>query len=167
MQKTKFDNLIRKFQNLLENNQDERQQYNHRILFKIHYLKFEIRKAIEMISTFMNEREETVTSLTVMLYELSEKKLETNEKSTVESFAKRHLENDLIKEKSIEKSFIDIFIVQSNIMTRIIVAYFNDDNLQRVIEIKRQNFKRIFANIIKIEIRLKLNDCEIRKNDLL
>ena len=52
-------------------------------------------------------------------------------------------------------------------MTRIIVVFFNDNNFQRIIEIKRQNFKRIFVNIIKIEIRLKLNNCEIRKNDLL
>ena len=131
------------------------------------YLKFEIRKTIEMTSTLMNEREKTIASLIVMLYELSEKKFETDEKSTVESSAKRHLENDLIEKKSIEEFSIDIFTVQSNIMTRIIVVYSNDDNLQRVIEIKRQNFRRIFANIIKIEIRLKLDDCEIRKNDLL
>ena len=167
VQRTKFDNLTRKFQNFLENNENEKQQYNHRILFKTHYLKLEIRKTIEMTSTFMNEREKTIASLIVMLYELNEKKFETDEKSTIESFAKKHFENDLIKKKSIKKFFIDIFIVQSDIMTRIIVVYFNDDNFQRVIEIKRQNFRRIFANIIKIEIRLKLNDCEIRKNDLL
>ena len=36
-----------------------------------------------------------------MLYDLSEKKFETNEKLTIESFAKSHFKNDLIKEKSI------------------------------------------------------------------
>ena len=115
----------------------------------------------------MNEREETITSLIIMLYDLSEEKLETNEKLTIESSAKRHLENDSIEEKSIKESFIDIFIAQSNIMTRIIVVYFNDDNFQKVIEIKRQEFKRIFVDIIKTEIRLKRDDYEIRKNDLL
>ena len=38
VQRTKSDNLIRKFQNLSKNNNDERQQYNHRILLKVHYL---------------------------------------------------------------------------------------------------------------------------------
>ena len=167
VQRTKSDNLTRKSQNLSKNNNDERQQYNHRILLKIHYLKSEMRKAIKMTFAFMNEREKTITSLVVMLYDLSEQKFETNEKSTVESFVERHLEDDSIKEKSIKKSFIDTFIAQSNIMTRIIVVYFNDDNLQKIIEVKRQEFKRIFVDIIKTKIRLKLDDCEIRKNDLL
>ena len=97
VQKTKFDNLIRKFQNFFENNENEKQRYNYRILFKIHYLKFEIRKTIKMTSIFINKRKKTITSLIVMLYELNEKKFKTNEKSTIESFAKKHLENDLIK----------------------------------------------------------------------
>ena len=45
----------------------------------------------------MNEREKTITSLIVMLYELNEKKFETDKKSTIKSFAKKHLENNLIK----------------------------------------------------------------------
>ena len=55
VQTTKFDNLIRKFQIFFENNKNEKQQYNYRILFKIHYLKFEIRKTIKMTSIFINE----------------------------------------------------------------------------------------------------------------
>ena len=167
VQKTKFDSLTRRSQNLSENNDDERRQYNHRILLKAQYLEFEIRKAIEMMFAFMNEREETIASLAVMLYELSEKRFETDEKSIVESSVERHLEKNSIEEKTIKKSFIDNLIAQSDIMTRIIVVYFNDDNLQRVIEIKRQRLRRIFVDIIKTEIRLKLENCEIRKNDLL
>ena len=116
-----------------------------------------------MTFVLINEREKTRASLAIMLYDLSEKRLETNEKSTIESIAEKHLKNDSIEKKSIEESLIDIFIVQSNIMTRIIAVYFNDENLQRVIEIKRQEFRRIFVDIIKTEIPLKLDDCEIRK----
>ena len=167
VQRTKSDNLTRRSQDLSENNNDERQQYNHRILLKAHYLKSEVRKAIEMTLALMNEREETVASLAVMLYDLSEKKFETDEKSTVESSAERHLEDDSIEEKSTEEFSIDTFTAQSDIMTRIIVVYSNDDNLQKIIEVKRQELRRISADIIKTEIRLKFDDCEIRKNDLL
>ena len=30
---------------------------------------------------------------------------------------------------------------------------------------KRENLKRIFVNFIKFEFRLKLENCEIKKND--
>ena len=115
----------------------------------------------------MNEREKTITSLIVMLYDLNEKKLDINEKSIIESFVKKHLEKNSIKKKSIENFFIDIFIVQSNIMIQIIVVYFYDVNFQRIIEIKRLKFKRIFVDIIKTKIRLKFDNCEIKNNDLL
>ena len=115
----------------------------------------------------MNEREKTIASLIVMLYDLSEKKFDTDEKSIIESFAERHFEKNSIKEKSIENFFIDILIAQSNIMTQIIAVYFYDVNFQRVIEVKRLEFRRIFVDIIKTKIRLKLDDCEIRNNDLL
>ena len=167
VQGTKSDSLTRRSQDLSENNNDERQQYNHRTLLKAHYLKSGVRKAIEMTLALMDEREETVASLAVMLYDLSEEGLETDEESTVESPAERHLGDDSIEGESIEESSIDTSTAQPDIMARIIAAYSNDDNLQRVIEVKRQELRRISADIIKTEIRLKFDDCEIRKNDLL
>lgn len=167
IQRTKPDSLTRRSQNLPENNNDERQQYNHRILLKAHYLKPEVRKAIEMALALMDEREETIASLAVMLYDLSEERLEADEKSMIESPVKKHLGDDPVEEEQMEEPSTDTPTVQSDIMARIIAAYPNDGNLQRVIEVKRQGFRRIPADIIKTGIRLELGDCEIRENDLL
>ena len=50
---------------------------------------------------------------------------------------------------------------------QIIVIYLNDKIFQQIIEIKRSKFKHIFVDIIKTKIRLKLNNCKIRKKNLL
>ena len=100
IQNIKSNNLIRKFQNLSKKQHDERQQFNHRILFKFHYLKTEIRNVISFASLLMNENQKNVIILATMLYELNEKKLFANEKSNEKSFAKRVFE----KKSTIEKS---------------------------------------------------------------
>ena len=100
IQNTKSDNLIRKFQNLSERQHDERQQFNHRILFKFHYLKTKVRNVINFVSLLMNENQKNVIILAIMLYELNEKKLCADEKSDKKSFAKRVFE----KKSTIEKS---------------------------------------------------------------
>ena len=88
-----------------------------------------------------------------MLYELSEEKLFANEKSNEESFVKSILENE---------STIDSFTTQLDIVKLIKTTYFDDIILQRIIKSKRERLRRISSNIIKIEIRLELNDCEIK-----
>ena len=49
-------------------------------------------------------------------------------------------------------------------MNRIKLIYLNDIILQRIMKIKRENFKRISIDIIKNEIKFELEDCEIKKN---
>ena len=97
-----------------------------------------------------------------MLYELSEKKLFANEKSDEESFAKDILEKKSKIEKSEEKSTIDSLMSQFDIVKLIRTIYSNDIILQKIMKSKRNELRRISINIIKIEVRLKLNDCEIR-----
>ena len=97
---------------------------------------------------------------------MSEKNLYANEKSMIESSAKKILENDSKNEKSMIKSFSDRFIAHSDIMIRIVTIYSENDTFQKIMQIKRDELKRILANIIKSEIRLKLKNCEI-KNEFL
>ena len=49
-------------------------------------------------------------------------------------------------------------------MKRIKIVYFDDKMLKKLIKCKRENLKRIFVNFIKFEFRLKLKNCEIKKN---
>ena len=126
-------------------------------------MKLEIRKIIEIVLKFMNDNREKIIELIVMLYELNEKRLYTNEKLIKKSFAKNILENS-INEKLIEKSFIDNFIIQTNIIKRIKTIYLDDKVLKKLMKYKRENLKRIFSNLIKFEFRLKLKNCEIKNN---
>ena len=96
---------------------------------------------------------------------MSEKKLFANEKSNEKSSAKRVFEKKSTIEKSKEKSTIDSFMFQFDIIKQIKTTYSNDIILQKIMKNKRNDLKRISTNIIKIEIRLKLKNCEI-KNEL-
>ena len=59
----------------------------------------------------MKKREKIVISLVIILYNLNEIFFEINEKLIIESFVKKFFKDDLIKEKQMKKSFIDIFII--------------------------------------------------------
>ena len=165
VQYIKSNNLIRRFQDLLEKQHDERQQFNHRILFKFHYFEQKVRNVINLASLLMNESQEEIIILTIILYELNEERFFANEKSNEESSAKDVFEKKLKVEKTKEKSTIDSFMFQFDIVKLIKTIYSNDIILQRIMKNKRNELRRISINIIKIEIRLKLNDCEI-KDDL-
>ena len=165
VQDIKSNNLIRRSQNLFEKQHDEHQQFNHRILLKSHYFEEEVRNAISLASLLMNESQKKITILATMLYELSEEKLFANEKSDEESFAKDVLEKRSKIEKSKEKSTVDSFMSQFDIIELIKTTYSNDIILQRIMKSKRNELRRISIKIIIIEIRLKLDDCEI-KDDL-
>ena len=165
IQNIKSNNLIRKFQNLSKKQHDERQQFNHRILFKFHYLKTKIRNVINFASLLMNENQKNIIILAIMLYELNEKKFCANEKSNEKSFTKRVFEKKSTIEKSKKKSTIDSFMSQFDIIKQIKTTYFDNIILQKKMKSKRIDLKRISTNIIKIEIRLKLENCEI-KNEL-
>ena len=134
-------------------------------MFKFHYFEAEIRNAINFAFLLMNENQKNVIILAIMLYELSEKKFFADEKSDEKSSAKRVFEKKSTVEKSKEKSAIDSFTSQFDIVEQIKAAYFDDIILQKIMKSKRSDLKRISTNIIKIEIRLKLENCEI-KNEL-
>ena len=97
------------------------------------------------------------------MYDLNEKK-SIVEKS-IEKLTIDDVENEKNEQKINEKLFVDDdFNVQSNIMKLIKTIYFDDVILQRFMKIKRLNKKRVFLNITKIEVKLKLVRCEIRDN---
>ena len=104
----------------------------------------------------MNENQKKIIILTAMLYELNEKRLFADEKSNEESFVKSVLENE---------STVDSFTTQLDIIELIRTIYLDDIILQRIMKSKRERLRRISSNIIKIEVRLELDDCEI-KNEL-
>ena len=153
VQDIKFDNLIRKSQDLSNSQQNERQQFNHRVLLKSHYLDEEVRNAINLASLLMNEGQKKIIILTVMLYELSEERLFANEKSDEESSVKSILENE---------STADSITAQLDIVELIRTTYFDDIILQRIMKSKRERLRRISSDIIKIEVRFELDDCEIK-----
>ena len=166
VQDIKLDNLTRRSQDLLSNINDERHKYNHRTLLKAQHLDFGVRKAIEVAFALMNGSKKIVTTLAVMLYELSEENLYADEKSMIESSAENALENDSKSEKSMKESLSDRLTDHSDIMVRIVAIYSDDDILQRIIQVKREKLRRVLADIVKSEVCLKLRDCEI-KNELL
>ena len=97
------------------------------------------------------------------MYDLNEKK-STVEKS-IEKLTIDDAENEKNEQKINEKLFVDDdFNAQSNIMKLIKTIYFDDVILQRLMKIKRLSRKRVFLNITKIEMKLKLVRCEIRNN---
>ena len=97
------------------------------------------------------------------MYDLNEKK-SIIEKS-IEKLIVDDVENEKNEQKINEKLFVDDdFNVQSNIMKLIKTIYFDDVILQRFMKIKRLNKKRVFLNITKVEVKLKLVRCEIRDN---
>ena len=72
-QNTKSNNLTRRLENLSKNRENEKHKYNHKVLLKKQCLNAKMRKTVKMTSKLMNENEKTVTTLTIMLYELNAK----------------------------------------------------------------------------------------------
>ena len=162
IQSIKLDNLTRRFENLSKNVKDERTQFNYQTLLKTKNLDLEMRKIIEMTLDLMNEREENVTRIITMMYDLIEKNVLANEKSIEESFASNF--ETLIDEKSIEELFVEKLIDQSNIMQQILKTYFLNDVLQRVMKVKRFDHRKISIDLVRKELKLKLKNCEIKEN---
>ena len=98
-----------------------------------------------------------------MLYDLSEEdsleKQKNDEKSSTNDLEKNN-------EREIdEELLLDTFNDQSNIMKLIRAIYLDDIILQRVMKIKRESKRQMSMNITRIELKLKLEECEI-KDDL-
>ena len=161
IQDIKSNNLTRRFENLLENIKNERTQFNHQTLLKIKNLDSSIKKVIEKTLDLMNEREKSVTKIIIIIYDLIEEEVFANEKSIEKLFAS-NLETS-INEKSIEKLFVEKFIDQSNIIQQILKIYSQDDVFQRVMKAKRSNQRKISIDLVRKELKLELNDCEIKE----
>ena len=163
-EETKLDSLTRRSEDLFENHEDERHKYNHKMLLKKHYLNKEIRKTVDLAFMFMNESQKNAVTLTVMIYELSEKKLFAKKKLNEESTANEDLEENSLNEKSEKESLNENFTSQQEIMKNIKTAYSDDVILQRIMKSKRQEHRRIPVDITKTDVRLKFENCEIKEN---
>ena len=185
MQNIKLDNLTRRSQNLSTNDNDSRKQYQHQTLLKAKHLNKSVRVVIVVVSKFMNEIEESSMNLIAMIYDLSEKEFEIDETmivtfaNIVENsidiaskdtiivdfiFDNEFANNALVHESSTINAF-EVDASQMNLMNRIKQIYLDDVILQRIMKAKRENLRRISINIIKKEVKLELDDYEI-KNDL-
>ena len=140
----KIDNFTRRSKKFSKNHNDKRHRYNHAIFFKKQNLNKKIRNAIDMTTMFMNEKRQNVITFAIILYVLNEKKF--------------YAKNDEIASKKNDS--------QSNIMKRIKTTYFENVTFQKIMQNKRDERKKIFSNITKNEVRLKLKNCQI-KNELL
>ena len=185
VQNIKLDNLTRRSQNLSTNDNDSRKQYQHQTLLKAKHLNKSVRVVIVVVSKFINEIEKSSINLIAMIYDLSEKKLEIDETmivtfaNIVENsidiaskdtiivdfiFDNEFANNALVHESSTINAF-EVDASQMNLMNRIKQIYLDDVILQRIMKAKRENLRRISINIIKKEVKLELDDYEI-KNDL-
>ena len=113
VQNTKLNSLIKRFENLSKNKNNERHKYNYRIFLKNYQLDKGIRNAIKLTL------------------------------------------------KLIEESLEENITTQLNFMKKIKAAYFNNVTFQRIMKSKRQNHRRVFKNITKVEVKFELNDCTI------
>ena len=161
-QETKSNNLTRRSKNLSKNNDDARKKHNFMRLLKNEHLKKDVRIAINLVVTLLNESRKRVVRLVVMLYDLSEKKSFAKREVNDESFANT-FQRDEEREVD-EKSILDSLDNQLNIMTRIRAIYLDDVVLQRIVKIKRESKRRISMNITRIELKLELIDCKIKNN---
>ena len=180
MQNTKFDNLTRRSQNLSTNDNDTRKQYLHQTLLKIKHLNKDVRVVIVVVSKLMNEIEKSSMNLISMIYDLSEKELDrimtttlanilensidvAFESTTIVDFTIEFENNELINNASTINA-LKSDASQTKLMNRIRQIYLNDIILQRIMKAKREDFKRISIDITKNEVKLELENCEIKKN---
>ena len=129
------------------------------MLLKEHYLNTKNKKTIEITSKFINEKHEKIATLTIIIYELSEKKLYVKKKLNDDT-----LTNKLQPKKNSKKNFANSNPNKPNVINKIKIAYSNNVILQKIIKNKQKKHKRILTNITKTKIKLKLNDCKL-KND--
>ena len=102
----------------------------------------------------MNERQINVAKLISMMYDLIEKNVFEIEKSIKKSTS-NIFEIDSIKKKSIKKFDIEQFINLIIIMKRIKTTYFENDILQKFMNVKRtkKNIISIVQKKYQIEIK--------------
>ena len=102
-----------------------------------------------------------VARLAFMMYELVEENVLDVEKSIKESTS-NILEADSVDEKSSEESDTEQFINLIVIMKRIKTAYFENEILQQLMNVKRIDKRKISSALYKKNIRLKLSHCKIQ-----
>ena len=130
----------------------------------------------------MNEIEKNLMNLISIIYDLNEKKFNEIMTTTLANIIENSLNiafDTIIVDFTIElanNEFVnDAFAInasktktsQTKLMNRIRQIYFNDVISQRIMKVKRENFKRILTNIIKKKIKVELENCDIKEIFLL
>ena len=144
-------------------------------MLKVKHLDKGVRVAIVVVSKLMNEVEESSMDLTSMIYDLSEEGPDGIVTAALADIVEGPIdvasEDTVIVDSTIESANDALAInapeneaPQIELMDRIRQVYLNDVILQRIMEAKREDLKRIPMNIIKEGVRLELEDCEIRED---
>ena len=76
VQSTKSNNLIRRFANLFEfdDNDDERKKYNYVTFLKEKHLNKKIRNVVNLVVAFLNEIQKTIDHFVAIIYDFKKKK---------------------------------------------------------------------------------------------
>lgn len=105
-----------------------------------------IKKTIAIVANLINENRKFVILLTIIIYELNEKKFYAKKKLNKKFFAQKNFNKNQFNEK---KSLNENLIIQSKVMKKIKKKYFDDVIFRKIIKSKRRNNRRISTNIIK------------------
>ena len=154
IQNIKSNNLTRRSKSFSKNATNERTKWNCQILLKNKNLNQNVKNVINLIFDLMNERQMNVAKLISMMYDLIEKNVFDVEKS-IKKINIEYFWNWFNKKKSIKKFDIEQFINLIIIMKRIKTTYFENDILQKFMNVKRtkKNIISIVQKKYQIEIK--------------
>ena len=134
-----------------------------------------VRVAIATISRLINKTKKSLVNLATILYNLSKKNLEKIE-TTIVVFADvldtkkqafkilivaNFIVDDFVSKNLSQKNVSKVNIYSENLIEFIRQVYHDNEILQRIMKIKRTDFRRISTNLTKKSVKLKLENCEI------
>ena len=157
----KPDSLTRRPGDIPENETDNRKQHQHQVLLKAKHLEKGVQQALNLASLLLDEVPHTISSLTAMVYDLGERDIDEEEllKESPSTASKSSVEES-------SKELTDDFIIESNIVLKVKRLYKKNKVLQRIILAKKNGQRRISQDLIKNDLRLELEDCQL-EDDLL
>ena len=165
IQETKFDNLIRRSQDISLDSNDFRNQFQRQTIFKTHHfskefcifkkleLQINIVKAVVLISLLQVHNINRMTELINMIYVLIEK----------EFLFEKVVFND-VEQKSLDEN--DVSLSSKQLMNKIRETYSKNERLQQIINVKKIEERKISIDLRK-DYSLKLKDCKVNDDLLL
>ena len=131
---------------------------------KLKYLDKSVRVAIATISKLINKTKKSLINLAIILYNLSKKNLEKFKITTITLVDVFDLKKQVFEILVVANSIVDDFILK-NIFEKNVskINIYLENLIERIRQVYFDNeiFKRISTNLIKKNVKLKLENCEI------